>query len=314
MSGPTTDQQTDGTLLPGLDGTNPLGFLAALGVLRAVTIIGQRDRVRLSWETGSGTWVPRLAGSAGSQDGLLNLLDQHLLRRFEQHPLGRLLTQEHPDPVSRREDLASKVRNATHHDHLLVDWLGALTSDGVAPGVNSQLQLVRRDYFSGNVRSVLERTERSHLEHSLFSTWDYADPLDNQSLHFDPGEDRRHALQWNQPSGDPDRKKSGGMLGASRLAVEALPLFTSLPERGRLHTLGFSGLRRDDTRWTWPVWRHPIDLETTRSLLGLPELQQEHPSEDALRHLRRRGVVAVLRTHRILVGKTPNFTPAQRIA
>jgi len=308
------DQSAGGLLLPGLDGTNPLGFLAALGVMRLVTLARQRSSVSMCWEVASGTWVPRLLGPVKDTGALMAIFDRHLVKTFDQHPLSRLSILDDRDTTQRRATMRGLVNVAKHEDRAGTEWLAALASDVVPPDANNQLQTARRDYFKGNLQAVIERTEWRHLERALFAIWDYADALNNQSLHFDPSEDHRHAHQWNQPSGDPDRKKSGGMLGANRLAIEALPLFVSTPERDRLHTLGFSGFRSDDTRWTWPLWRHPTDLETTRSLLAVREIQEEKVSANTLRHLRSRGVVAIFRTHRIMVGKAPNFTRAQPIA
>jgi len=309
------DQQQDGLPLPGLDGTNPLGFLAALGLFRVVTVACSESFVRLRWRAASQTWVPQLIGPVQDANALLDLLDQQLVRIFDRHPLSELSTLTDDQNVEHRRAMCrSLVFDATLKNYTLVEWLAALTSDAVPPSENSQLQTVRRDYFKGNIESVIERTERHHIARSVFRVWDYADSLDNQSLHFDPSEDRRHAHQWNTPSGDPDRKRYGGMLGANRLAIEALPIFTSLPKQDRLHTLGFTGFRSNDTRWTWPLWKRPIGLEATRSLLTLADIQKGKLSGKDIRRLNAQGVVATLRTRRILVGKTPNFTPAQRIA
>ncbi len=128
-------------------------------------------------------------------------------------------------------------------------------------------------------------------------------------LHWEPSEDRRHAYQWHMPSGDPTRKKRGGMLGANRMALEAWPLFPSFPAGQRVATRGFQGDRASDTFWTWPLWRHPLTKDAIASVLGLPALQAEAKEIDA-QAMRDRGVFAAFRLQRILVGKTPNFTTA----
>src|ERR1700676_3813309 len=110
----------------------------------------------------------------------------------------------------------------------------------------------------GNLRSIMQRTTAEHLRRSLFVAWDYGDALDNQSLHWEPSEDRRHAYQWHEPNGDPTRKRQGGMLGATRLAVEAWPLFFSMAAGDRLRTRGFTGNRANNTSWTWPLWSEPL--------------------------------------------------------
>src|SRR5205807_251238 len=133
----------------------------------------------------------------------------------------------------------------------VLDWLSAVFVPGYSE-IASQLLMVRRDYLRGNLESLMARTKPDHIARSLFQPWDYRDALDNQSLHWEPSEDRRHAYQWHKPSGDPTRKKRGGMLGANRLALEAWPLFPLLPAGGRLATRGFQGNKARDTFWTWP--------------------------------------------------------------
>lgn len=103
------------------------------------------------------------------------------------------------------------------------------------------------------------------------------------------------------------------MLGANRPAIEAIPLFTSLPEHDWLRTVGFTGNRSTNTRWTWPLWSAEISLPVVRLLLLAPELQAETPDINDMMRLRARGVIAAYRTKRIPVGKTPNFTPARCI-
>src|SRR5439155_20968002 len=162
------------------------------------------------------------------------------------------------------------------------DWIAALACE-TAPDAASQLQTVRKDYLIGNMRSVMQRTSADHLLRSLFHAWDYADALDNQSLHWEPSEDRRHAYQWHMPSGDPTRKKRGGMLGANRLALEAWPLFPSFPAGDRVTTRGFKGKRASDTFLTWPLWKNPLGIDTLASLLALKHLQGDDPGGNEFR-------------------------------
>jgi CRISPR-associated endonuclease/helicase Cas3 len=195
-----------------------------------------------------------------------------------------------------------------------LDWVTALACES-APTAASQLQTVRRDYLIGNLRSVMQRTNASHLLRSLFEAWDYADALDNQSLHWEPSEDRRHAYQWHQPNGDPTRKRRGGMLGANRLALEAWPMFPSFPDgsdRERVRTRGFQGNRAVNTFLLWPLWSYWLTADGVASMLSLPGLEPDTPAEAA--SLRDLGVTVVYRSQRILVGKTPNLTPAEAIA
>src|SRR5262249_34805562 len=179
----------------------------------------------------------------------------------------------------KNEEFARLIRERCLSNRVLanrpyLDWVTALACESVPDGA-SQLQTVRRDYLLGNLRSIMQRSTAKHLHRALFESWDYADALDNQSLHWEPSEDRRHAYQWHMPNGDPTRKKRGGMLGANRLALEAWPLFPSFPAGDRVATRGFEGNRAADTFWRWSLWRQPLTRDAIASILGLPQLYAE---------------------------------------
>ena len=50
-------------ILSGLNGSNPLAFLAALGALRVLAISLPIRKIRLAWRA-SGQWLPVLSGDA----------------------------------------------------------------------------------------------------------------------------------------------------------------------------------------------------------------------------------------------------------
>lgn len=191
------------------------------------------------------------------------------------------------------------------------EWLSCNSSEIADAASISQLQTTRRDYHSINIQGLLTTTNREHLLRSLFSTWDYSDPIAGVSLHLEPREDRRHAYQWHVPSGDPTRATSGGMIGANRLALEAWPLFQSLPSGDKLATVGFRGLKANNTRLFWPIWSYPVGLDTLHSVLSLRTLDTSEEIEIA--ELQAIGIEVVYRCRRILVGKTPNLTAPEPV-
>lgn len=309
--------------LTGLNGSNPLAFLAAIGTLVVCDQLSRASkppswldgRVALSWgRAGSpNTPILHLPGRVPTTDDFAAFLETHLARSVEQHcsacVVQMLLDKERPFPSHIRERCSQRPMS----ERAELDWVTALACESV-PEAASQLQTVRRDYLIGNMRSVMQRTNASHLLRSLFEAWDYADALDNQSLHWEPSEDRRHAYQWHQPNGDPTRKRRGGMLGANRLALEAWPLFPSFPDesdRARVNTRGFRGNRATNTFWLWPLWSSCLTPGGVASMLSLPGLEPSSP-ENAV-SLRDLGVTVVYRCQRILVGKTPNLTPANAV-
>jgi CRISPR-associated endonuclease/helicase Cas3 len=200
--------------------------------------------------------------------------------------------------------------NRSNADRRYLDWVTALTCESVPEGA-SQLQIVRRNYLLRNLRSILARTTSEHLRRALFAPWDYADALENQSLHWEPSEDRRHAYQWYMPSDDPTRSQRGGMLGANRLALEAWPLFPSFPAGDRVATRGFKGSQAADTFWTWPLWRQPLTDDAAASILALPDLLAPAVDPTVCRSY---GMFAVFRVQRIVAGQTRNLTTAMAMA
>lgn len=303
--------------LRGLDGANPLGFLAALGLLKVMSRHPKTASMQMAWISGDGTWIPKIRVREPEPlngDLLCAFLAEVLVVQRAQHPanLYEELT-SNSEPKARRSFFEKVCRDSSESNRDRVDFLAAIASDVASDAATNQAQTTRRDYHLQNIDSILRKTTVEHLRRSVLVPWDYADSLDNQSLHLDPSEDRRHAYQWNKPSGDPNRKRSGGMMGANRLAIEAIELLTSFPDGEDLVTTGFTGNRSYNTRLTWPLWEPYISLDTVRSLLTLKDLQEEEPSSRARRLLAEMGVAAVFRTERILVQKTPNFTPARRV-
>lgn len=311
--------------LPGLDGSNPLAFLAALGTLVVCDTLSRSTdppnwlsgRVALSWGTAGSCNTPvlHLPDAPPAPSDFVQFLAAHLPKTVEEHPAACVIQVLEDDDHPLR--LVGHIRERCLHrlpeDRPRLDWVTALICESV-PEAASQLQTVRRDYLIGNFRSVMQRAQAEPLARCLLAPWDYADALDNQSLHWEPSEDRRHAYQWHQPNGDPTRKRRGGMLGANRLALEAWPLFPSFPDdrdADRVRTRGFRGNRASDTCWIWPLWSSRLTSDGVASILSLPQLQAEPPDAVSLRGF---GIAVVYRSQRILVGKTPNLTPADAIA
>jgi CRISPR-associated endonuclease/helicase Cas3 len=296
----------NGILFKGLDGSNPLAFLAALGTLRTLTLALPDETVKMSWDQHDGAWRSRVWCSlANDGDALIEKLDKALIRHRSSHPTRFI------DSKSSNKDAVAfyqSVRAGGAIEPEQDAWIASLTND-IHPDATSPLQLTRSDYFVGNLDQVMANTTADHLRKTLLLPWRYNDPLSGQSLHLEPTEDRRHAYQWNQPSGDPNRNKTGNMLGANRLAIEALPLFLGLPSTNpaRLFMTGWTGVRSDDATWTWPIWESPITLAVVKSTLGIAELQEKKLNPDQLKRI---GIHAAYRCRRILVEKTPNLTPS----
>jgi hypothetical protein len=75
-----------GLLLPGLDGTNPLGFLAALGVLQTLTAAHHPCKVMVSWSSNQGVWNPVIYGIDQDRKSVSESLAKQLKCPFTANP------------------------------------------------------------------------------------------------------------------------------------------------------------------------------------------------------------------------------------
>lgn len=305
-----TSELPPGILLRGIDGSNPLGFLAAVGTLRAATCASPSSNWHLQWQMCDGTWTPKLLGhDSFSEDDLIELLMPTLTRTKDQPALtfaeNLNVSCEEFRAVTERAQAAATLTDRDEAD--LVAAFGCESLPISRKDSTIQDTALRtmsgagHQHFLGSMLELARTTRPDHLRASLLLPWQYADERPN--LRWDPVDDRRYALRWNEPSGDPVRT----MRGANRLAVEALPLFPTAAGERRLQTTGFSQRRGEGVLFTWPIWNVPLNIDTVRSVLSLPELQEPRPDRDELSAM---GIVEVYRSERITRDKYRNFTAA----
>jgi hypothetical protein len=301
-------------LLPGIDGANPLGFLAALGSLR--TLADETESIRLYWTKHANAWRPVLTMPAPIEpDALIERLAAALARRANENAFTLADNPSVPLEVFRAY-AQQAVQAAWNGDRTWADFAAAFAGefppsdkdDKVPDTALRTMSGAGHQHFIKFMRNFIEQTQSDHLRKALFETWRYDDPVQNMTLRWDPADDSRYALRWSDPSGDPDRKSIGSMWGANRLAVEALPLFPTLPTRRQLETTGFhtEGARR--THWTWPIWDKPVGLYTIRSLLDMADVYRSNRPGVQSQGLGARGITEVYRSRRLTTGKFRNFT------
>lgn len=300
--------------LSGLDGSNLLAFLAALGTLRTLTRALNNPTIQMHWEA-RGIWTPVLSGPFPNDDQkAMDLILSSLhtqLQNMAGHPVLTVANNLNLSPQQFRQ-LASAAVQLAHQsgDRTGVDYVAAfgcdaISEDGViADTAFRTMSGAGHQHFLKTMHDLVALTEPEHLKRSLFEPWDYAD--DRPSLRWDHADDRRYALRWKEPSGDPIRT----MRGANRLAIEALPLFSTAPVGNKLETSGFRTGGSRNTFFSWPIWETPISIDVVRSLLALQELQLDRPPRDKLRPM---GIVDVLRAQRLTIGKFRNFAPSQSL-
>lgn len=140
---------------------------------------------------------------------------------------------------------------------------------------------------------------------ALFAPWTREDETDG--FRWDPMEDRRYALRFENPSTDAGRTQHG----ANRLAAIGLPALpgAAVQRRRGIRFLNVATeVEGGVLTITWPIWTPPASLAAIQALLAHPYLQSG--PEGALRHL---GVIERRQARRVANGKFMSFTRAERV-
>jgi len=299
-------------LLTGLDGANPLGFLAALGALAAAGATD--DGARLAW-TNEGRWRPSLISTL-DRASLLECLVADL-RTWDGDPAVRLSYTKAKDGAKKKgaepkvtRDLKPTPDAFGRFLQGLVDAMGA-----AGPPAAAFLRGARRplDYASafgtdvavdnaGNVKptalhftagqqeflksviELIESVSRDDLEEALFGPWRYIREL--PVLSWDSSASRDYALRAD----DPSKSKKTGVPGADWLAFRGLAFVPVAPVHSEIQTAGCSGGWKVGGAFTWPLWRGALSVSAVRSLMTLADLAATRGHER-----RARGIEVVMR-------------------
>jgi hypothetical protein len=293
---------TNDVTLHALNGSNPLGFLAALGTLRLLS--QGHDEVRMRWRRPDGTWRPQLQGSSLTEDTVCDRLianPQWAPAEGFTAALGKNLT---VPAETFRPFAQAACLSATASDRRMADFATAFGCELCVEEDKGRIEYTQLCFitgsghqdFLGTISALQTNVTRAHVYDALFGDWRKDK---GSSMRWDPGDAAEYALQWD----DPGPKGAWAVWGANRLAAEALPLFTTAPTRQGLRTTGFQRRKRQ-VEFTWPIWSDFLRLESIRSLLSLAQLQEDAPNRRDLIAL---GIDEVYRAQRLRIGEGANF-------
>ncbi len=283
-------------ILKGIDGANPLGFLAALGV--AVTAQRINPKISIGWIIECGTWRPYLLGFENTEDAFSDTITT-ALSETSAEPFQ--IDKKMPFSVTTLRSKLKEIQiRVSPDDRRNADLFSSFGSDAYTDKENDKFQdtlfrMVRSGDAAGQgfpfyALSIRHSIGVEEIRRTLFQIWDYKDK--GFSLRWDPLEDQRYALRWN----DPSKNKEGTMNGANALAIEALALFPCVPLQSGLVTTGFFTSKQRRLYFTWPIWTPAVSVDTARSLLSMKELHEDKPSRE---NLIARGIVEIYRCERI---------------
>lgn len=310
-------ETVEGIVLSGVDGTNPLGFLTAVGALR-VTTNAESDPdipVRMRWEPSNATWSPRLIGGPTDAEALARSIIAYVKQMDNTvWNLDKRLPFE-----QKKFHLAAgeQVHRAQQTHRYTIDVLSGLGTDSPDKGPedsfrDTALRMVRSGDSNGQgflhyARSIREETNLKDLYEALFSHW--VPTSARYSLRWEPLEAREYALGARNPG----KESVMAVQGANFLALEALPLFPVVPTGRTARTTGFGDRTNGrERRLVWPIWTEYLTLDAVRSLVTCRAVQADRRSKPELLEL---GIEAVFESRQYKpIQYYSNFAPAVRVA
>ena len=259
----------EGTHLRGLEGTNPLGFLATLGV--QVLYDFEQHQPKLWW---SDDVIPHAV--VDPKFDVDDIVEQALrvFPRWVESPALRPgfgtnaddTAKFSPSDLKRYLDI---TRSRQPGNRLATALVAEESLDGggkVAKPTDLYFAAGRLKFLK-IVRDILAGVDRDVLLEGLAGPWSYSSTL--SSLGWDTTDDRMYALAATNPA--TDKKLTNP--GAEALAILGLsrhPVFGGRDRRGRDRTLtqGCAGPWRRGGTYTWPLWTRPATPNVVRSLLA----------------------------------------------
>ncbi|MBX3219765.1 MAG: hypothetical protein KF795_04550 [Labilithrix sp.] len=295
-------------IFTGLDGKNPLAFLAALGVLNVLADrpLPEGPTPKIAWKN-VGTYRPVLIGGP-DREALLDRLAEDLADFAKEPALN--LRYEKKEGGAEAHDLKPLPKRYVEYLAQLesprsLSYAGAFATD-VATDNNGNTKPTALHFTAGQqeflamVTALREGSTREDLEEALFGTWRYARPL--PVLQWDNSQARDYALR----ASDPSKEKKLGVPGADWLAFRGLPFIRVVPDEDKIVTTGCRGGWKTGF-FRWPIWSGALERSVVQSLVTSAELFEVEP-----RVLRARGISVVFESSigRSDQGGYGSFSPA----
>lgn len=255
----------NGTHLEGIEGNNPLGLLAAIGVQVAF----EKDVHQPSlWWTEDIT-PHAVVEEAYTLDRIVNRASQVFAEWGASHcarptrPDGAAMPKGDELKLNPSDIRAYLADAATGRDSELAMALvaeGSLDKQGVAKPSDLYFTAGQMKFLH-MARQILAGVHAMDLRKGLTGPWVYESTL--PSLGWDVADDRVYALRANNPS--PEKKRTNP--GPEALAILGMSRFPVFAGQDRTLTQGFSGTWKAG-HYSWPLWRKPAGPYGVKSLLA----------------------------------------------
>jgi hypothetical protein len=242
--------------LPGLVGTNPLAFLAALGVVR--TLARTNPAATLHWAD-QPTPTPVVAGAGSLGDLVEQIMADH--DHWQDAPAL------HGDDVKLPPEQLRHYLLACHQDpDRSGELAAALVTERVVDGKGMAKPTdfhftAGQQKFLHMAREIRDGLAAEHVAAALSTAWTYTSKL--PTLGWDVTDDRLYALSAINPAKDKKQTEPG----AEWLALLGLTCLPVTMGDDRTLTPGCGGSWKHGT-FTWPLWDIPVGHDTCRSLIA----------------------------------------------
>lgn len=277
--------------LPGLDGANPLAFLAALGLLRLFSLKNPGLKSKLAWNE---ALSPALhLNRAISQNELLELVQQGLHSIVDDGvaAFGDIIginAESYEDFIQKAFD---ECDEATGRHRLL--FAAAYGSPAVSDEKKGTVVPNLLSFSNGqggklllkDFQTLVSQTDSERLTAALFRTWRYEDE-GKPTFRWDPNDMRMGAFMAT----DPGSTDTQSVLAANALAFVGMSFLTSFPAHNKLQTITFRAIN-GEAHLVWPIWSPPLDADSINALL-----QQRSWS-------RQLGIIACFASKRVMFKK-----------
>ncbi len=256
--------------LTGLEGTNPLGYLAALGV--QVAFASEIDQPRLWW---SDDITPHaIVDSEFTMDRISEIATKTFAewstsvatnpKQLDGSPM-----QEADKLKLKSDDIRIYLHSSVHSEGLSGSLATALVAEGSLNKKDDRAKPTALNFMSGQqkfldvVRKVLSNVKKRELLEGLQGEWKYESELG--TLMWDIVDDRGYALSAYNPS----NVKKLSNPGPEALAILGLSLHPVFAGPDRTLTQGCSEKwKTKNGYYSYPLWRKPATLPTVKSLLA----------------------------------------------
>lgn len=279
------------TICGGLVGSDPLGYLAALGLLRIVA--RYRPDARLRWLE-QGQWIA--AVETKMEASLVDIVLEDVDRWREGHPAldfaenGERKVQDLKHPPADFRTLMRNVRDDPESAGFVASYATGVAVDGSGQTKPTSLHFTAgQQRFLDAVLSVRDAATRDDFVEALFGPW--TGRVGPKDTRWRAASERSRALL----SFDPSKEKSATVVGAVWLAFQGMPLLPTVPSGARVLTTGFTG--RGKNEWfVWSVWTPPARLDEVAVLVGTAGLEDLTAAERAARGIARIYKARVVRS------------------